>query len=221
MDKTDPGYAGYRDYNRGFLRIYDAWVLGFMAPRVWKVGDGPGLDLYERHTGRRHLDVGPGTGYFLERASLPDDLELTLVDPNPDVLTHCAERLSDLEPALVEGNLLGSLGVDGPFDSAALMHVLHCLPDPMASKATAVANVASVLTDDGVLFGGTVLGPDAPGHNAFGRWFVRMANRVGGFSNLEDDTEGLRSILEASFEEVAIDDSAPIAYFSARRPRRP
>ena len=46
----------------------------------------------------------------------------------------------------------------GPFDSAALSYVLHCLPGPQSQKAAAIRNAAAVLAPEGVLFGGTVLG---------------------------------------------------------------
>lgn len=219
MDPNDPGYAGYREYTPTFLRIYDAWVLGVMAPFAWKTGAEPGLELYRQHTGARHLDAGPGTGYFIERAGVPLDTELTLLDANPNVLAHCAKRLVRWEPTLVEANLLKPLPVQGPFDSAALAHVIHCLPGAMEAKAAAVEHVADVLTDDGVLFGGTVLGMGA-NHNAAARGFLRIANRQGGFDNLGDDAEGLRAILEHSFHDVDIDDAASIAYFVARHPRR-
>lgn len=219
MDPSAPGYKGFKDYTRRFLKIYDLWVLGFMAPRVWKVGSEPGLDLYRNHMGARHLDVGPGTGYFLAEAHPPADIELTLVDPNPNVLDLCAQKLATWDPTIVQANVLEPLPVEGPFDSAALTHVIHCLPGPMAAKARAVEHVAAVLTDDGVLFGGTVLGLSAE-HNWGARTFLRLANRQGGFDNRDDDITGLRTILEASFEDVEIElPSGSIAYFVASRPR--
>lgn len=94
MDKSGPGYKGFKDYTPRFLKIYDWWVLGFMAPRVWKMGDDPGLSLYRTHIRRRHLDVGPGTGYFIVESNPSQDIELTLLDANPSVLAHCAKTLA-------------------------------------------------------------------------------------------------------------------------------
>lgn len=183
------------------------------------MGAQPGLDLYQSHMGARHLDVGPGTGYFIDEAQPPADIELTLVDPNPNVLDLCAQRLAAWDPAMVEANVLEPLPVQGPFDSAAMMHVIHCLPSPMAAKARAVEHVAAGLADDGVLFGGTVLGLSAD-HTRAARTFLRLANRQGGFDNHGDDVAGLRSILEASFEDVEIAlPTGSMAYFVASRPR--
>jgi SAM-dependent methyltransferase len=220
LDPSEPGYKGYKDYTPRFLKTYDTWVLGFMAPCVWKMGAEPGLDLYRNHMGRRHLDIGPGTGYFIAKSKPPKDIELTLVDPNPHVLDHCAERLATWDPTMVEANVLEPLPLEGPFDSAALAHVIHCLPGPMAAKARAIEHIAAVLTNDGVLFGGTVLGLSA-NHTRAARLFLRLANLQGGFDNRDDDVGGLRTMLEASFQEVDIEiPTDSVAYFVASRPRR-
>ena len=48
---------------------------------------------------RGHLDVGVGTGWFLDRVRPPADLELTLLDANPACLHHAAARLARSETA--------------------------------------------------------------------------------------------------------------------------
>lgn len=220
MEPGEPGYKGFKDYTPRFLRTYDRWVVGFMGPRVWKMGAGPGLDLYRNHMGRRHLDVGPGTGYFIAESDPPRSNDLTLVDPNPHVLEHCARTLGAWDPTTIRANVLEPLPLEGPYDSAALAHVIHCLPGPMTEKARAVENVAAVLADDGVLFGGTVLGFSAE-HTWPARMFLRLANLHGGFDNRDDDVEGLRTMLEGSFRDVQVETPTPsVAYFVASRPRR-
>ncbi|MEX2623101.1 MAG: methyltransferase [Acidimicrobiia bacterium] len=220
LDPNEPGYKGFKDYTPRFLKTYNPWVLGFMAPRVWKMGAEPGLDLYRNYMGRRHLDVGPGTGYFIVESDPPKDIELTLLDANPHVLDYCAETLVQWTPTTVEANVLERLPVEGPFDSAALAHVIHCLPGPMAAKAAAIKHIAAVLTNDGVLFGGTVLGLSA-NHAWAARMFLRLANLQGGFDNRDDDVDGLRKILQASFGQVEIEiPTGSLAYFVASYPRR-
>lgn len=219
MDPNEPGYKGFKDYTPRFLKTYDPWVLGFMAPRVWKTGSEPGLDVYRKHMGRRHLDVGPGTGFFIAETEPPPDSELTLVDPNPHVLEHCAETLAAWRPTLVEASVLAPLPVEGPFDSAGLTHVIHCLPGPMAAKAPAIEHIAMVLSDDGVLFGGTVLGLSEE-HSWGARMFLRIANLQGGFDNRDDDVAGLEKMLGTYFEDVDMEVPGSIAYFVASGPKR-
>ena len=142
--------------------VYDRVVLGIVAMAVWRCPTSRLVAGYRRHIHDRHLDVGPGTGYFLARSGLPPGSRVTILDPNPNVLEHAARRLQHLDLTVVEADVLKPLPVDGPFDSAALHLVIHCLPGPLARKADAVANVAAILEPTGVLFGATVLGSAGP-----------------------------------------------------------
>ena len=218
MERSDPSYKGQAGYNPLLLAIYDVWVLKFMAPAVWKTPIPPVVALYRRHLGSRHLDVGPGTGYFIQKAGPPAGTEITLLDPNPHVLKHASRRLASMAPVTVEADVMKPLPVDGPFDSAALSFVLHCLRGPMTNKATAVRNIADVLTSDGVLFGGTVLGLKES-HTRPARAFLRAVNKKGDFDNLEDTADGLRGILDASFRNVEVEIAGSAALFSATAPR--
>jgi ubiquinone/menaquinone biosynthesis C-methylase UbiE len=217
MERSDPSYKGQAGYNPVLLGIYDAWVLKFMAPTVWKMPVPPMVERYRRHMRSRHLDVGPGTGYFIEKAAPPAGTEITLLDPNPHVLEHASRRLESMAPTTVEADVMKPLPVDGPFDSAALSFVLHCLRDPMTNKATAIRNIADVLTPEGVLFGGTVLGTEAS-HTRAARAFLWAANKQGGFDNLDDTVDGLREILGASFRDVEVQVVGSAALFSATAP---
>lgn len=218
MERSDPAYKGQAGYNPALLAIYDVWVLKFMTRAVWKVPVEPGVARYRQHLGHRHLDVGPGTGYFIELAAPPADTEITLLDPNPHVLKHASKRLAAWNPVVVEADVMKPLPVEGGYDSAALSFVLHCLRGPMSNKAVAIRNIADVLGPDGVLFGGTVLGIHEP-HSRSARAFLRAANKQGGFDNLEDTVDGLREVLDASFRHVEIERSGSSALFSATGPR--
>ena len=105
------------------------------------------------------------------------------------------------------------LPVDGPFDSAALSFVLHCLRGPIENKGNAIKNIADVLAPDGVLFGGTVLGIEEQ-HSTLARAFLRAANKERGFDNLGDTAAGIRQILSKSFLEVQMEivGSAALGY---------
>lgn len=220
MDRDDPAYQGQREYTPLFLRLYDPVILGFLAPVVWRCPAARLEEGYRRHLRGRHLDVGPGTGYFLDRAGLPDGSPVTLLDPNPHVLGHASRRLRHLDVATVEADVLKPLPVAGPFDSAALNGVLHCLPGPLPCKAAAVANVAAVLEPDGVLFGASILGRSGR-HRRLARRMLEVNNRRGTFDNLDDTEEGLREILETSFERVEMETVGSMAIFAGTRPRTP
>jgi SAM-dependent methyltransferase len=217
MDENDPAYAGQKEYTPLFLSIYDWFILMFMTGAVWKMPKTPIVERYRRLVGHRHLDVGPGTGYFLDKADLADDTEITLLDPNPNVLDYAARRLEPMKPNTVEADVLKPLPVDGPFDSVGLNGVLHCLPGPQQAKAAAVRNIASVLTPEGTLFGMTILGTSAD-HTALARFFLNQVNQRGTFDNLGDTAQGLQKILQDSFRRVELDVEGSVAHFIAVSP---
>lgn len=216
LDPDDAAYPGQHHYSPSFLRIYDPLVLGFFARFVWRCSTGRLVEQYNRHIGARHLDVGPGTGYFLEKA--PPTEGLTLLDPNLEVLAHASRRLSSRSPIVLAADILQPIATDDRFDSAALNYVIHCLPGPMERKAAAVRNVAAVLEPDGVLFGATLLG-ERHLYNPFSRAAFEINNRRGIFDNLGDTEAGLRAMLEASFDQVDIEIAGSVAIFSATAPR--
>jgi len=189
-----------------------------MAERVLRCPIPPITDQYRHHVGERHLDVGPGTGYFLDRADLPATTQVTLLDPNPNVLAHSARVLERFHPTVVEADVLKPLPVADTFDSVGLNMVLHCLPGPPERKAQAIRNIAVVLEPDGVLFGAAVLGRSAP-HSKPAKAFLAIANRRGGFDNREDSLARLREMLSESFADVEVTEAGSAARFVARRPR--
>jgi len=144
---------------------------------------------------------------------------VTILDPNPNVLRHASRRLRRLNVTAVEADVLKPLPVVGPFESAALHLVLHCLPGPLSRKAEAVANVAAVLAPTGVLFGASVLGRSGP-HTWLGRRVLTAFNARGAFDNLDDTEDGLRGILSAAFERVELETVGSVVIFAATNPRR-
>ena len=217
MDKNDPAFRGQADYNEVLLRLYDPLVLGPIARYVWRAPNEVMRRLYREHIRPNHLDVGPGTGYFIDHTGLPAGCKVTILDPNRTVLRHVSRRLRDLEVTPVEADILKPLPPMGPFASAGMNAVLHCLPGPMDHKALAVANIASVLAPDGVLFGASVLGRAAR-HTRMGRAFLWAFNRRGAFDNLDDTEDGIAEILRRSFGEVTIETVGGLAIFVARGP---
>jgi len=218
MDRDDPAYGGQSEYTPFFLKIYDPLVHGFFTRVIWRCPTSRLVERYRRHVRPLHLDVGPGTGYFLERARFADGSPVTILDPNVHVLDHAARRLRRLHITAVEADVCKPLPLDGPFESAALNGVIHCLPGPLPRKADAVAHVAAVLAPTGVLFGASVLGTSGR-HTRLSRSALYALNRRGTFDNLGDTQEGLGEILGASFERVELETIGSMAIFAATNPR--
>ena len=218
MDREDPAYKGQADYTPLLLNLYDPIVLGVVAGLVWRVPPEPLLENYRRNISDRHLDVGPGTGYCIERSGLPDGSHVTIVDPNPNVLRHTARKLARFDVTAVEADVLKPLPVERGFESAGMNMVIHCLPGPISRKALAIRNIADVLSPTGTFFGATILGRSGD-HRWLARRVLTAFNWHGGFDNLDDSEAGLREILQASFENVDIQIVRSAAIFQATRPR--
>jgi hypothetical protein len=218
MDRDDPAYRGQADYTPRLLAAYDPIVIGVVAGLVWRVPGEPLLENYRQNIRDPHLDVGPGTAYNIVRSGLPEGSSITLLDPNPNVLRHASAKLSRYDVTPVEADVLKPLPVEGPFESAGMNMVIHCLPGPLSRKALAIQNVAAVLSPTGMLFGATILGRSG-NHSWLGRRVLSAFNKRGAFDNLDDSEAGLREILEASFEQVEIEVVGSAAVFRARRPR--
>ena len=217
MDPDDPAYRGQADYTPALLRLYDPIILGPITRYVWRCPAGRLTELYRRHVRDPHLDVGPGTGFFLERSGLAPGSQVTILDPNNNVLRHTSKRLPNFDVTAVEADVCKPLPVQGPFESAAMNLVIHCLPGPFERKAAAVANVAAVLSPNGMLFGSSIIGTTGA-HNRVAQTLLRDYNRRSVFDNLEDSEEAIHRMLASSFEGVEIDTVGSIAIFIARHP---
>jgi hypothetical protein len=210
--------AGQAVYTPLVLAFYDSFVLGFSSRLAWRCSRTETLAFYDRHVGPRHLDIGVGTGFFLDKCRWPvEHPDLTLLDVNRHSLQAAARRAGRFRPRVVQADVLEPLDLgDARFDSIGMNFLLHCLPGPIEQKAaTVVRNVTPYLSSDGVLFGSTILGRGVR-HNLLGRDLLRIYNRKGIFSNLADDAEGLKGALAGELSDVRVELEGTVALFSAR-----
>jgi Methyltransferase domain len=209
---------GQRIYTPLVLRVYDLFVLGFSNRFAWRCTSATMLERYDRWVGRRHLDLGVGTGWYLDRCTWPvEQPEITLLDLNENSLSAATRRLRRYAPQTVRANVLDPLPLaNARFESAAANYLLHCLPGQIESKtATLARNVRPHLEPGGVLFGSTILGRGVR-HTRLGRRLMHVYNKRGIFSNAEDDEGALERGLTAELNDVEIDVVGVVALFAAR-----
>lgn len=209
--------AGQAVYTRRGLRLYDFIVHGLSNRFVWRCPTQGLVAHYNRHVTANHLDVGVGTGYFLERCRFPTGApRIALLDINRNSLDFAAGRIARHRPETYLRNLLEPLAIDAPpFDSVGLNYVLHCLPGTIGAKAVALDHLKAVMNADAVLFGSTLLQGGVP-RGRLARRLMAFYNRKGIFSNRDDDLDGLKAALNQRFRDVSIEVAGCAALFSAR-----
>ncbi|MFN7242398.1 MAG: class I SAM-dependent methyltransferase [Dietzia cercidiphylli] len=210
-DDRDRG-ASSGIYNRGTLRIYDIGVLGVTNSLIWRCPTRRLVDHYRSHAGETHLDIGPGTGYFLERIDSPS---ITLLDLNSASLASAEARIgSGKSVEQIQQSFFSPLEDERQFDSIGLNFLLHCIPGD--AKWDRLAELRRHLRPGGTLFGSTVL-PSPATANPAARLLNRTYNRVGVFGNTEDTMADLDAAL-AGMADVRTRQVGQVALFSARRP---
>lgn len=207
-------------YSKPILSVYDLLVVKMSNSWAWRCPSQQMLAAYQHLIGQRHLDVGPGTGWFLARSIMPST-DLWLMDLNRNSLESAAARLGHANRVSgLQHNVLEPMPANiTRFDSIGINYVFHCLPGSSTEKGLAFDHLADLLDDDGVLFGSTILGAGIK-HNLAGAGLMRLYNRLGIFHNRNDDLDGLHHALSTAFNEVEINLVGTVAVFSAHRPRR-
>lgn len=110
IPRDDPAYDGQAVYTAGFLRFYDLLVLRFNGHLAWRCGPGRLVRMYDEHVSARHLDIGVGTGYFLDKCRFPvaspDCPSHPNLGPSPDsnlrVAFSCPEKQQSSGVCLVQ-----------------------------------------------------------------------------------------------------------------------
>jgi ubiquinone/menaquinone biosynthesis C-methylase UbiE len=215
---TAPGdrvEAGHAFYTRRTLRIYDPMILGFFSRTAWRCPADRLVQHYDRHVTANHLDVGAGTGYFIDRCRFPEpDPRIGLLDLNTDCLDAAAARIARYRPERYVGNVLEPLALGAePFDSVSMNYLLHCVPGTMAEKAVVFEHLARLVRPGGVLFGATLL-HDGVERTWYARQIMRRNNRVGIFSNQHDSLEGLRRALDTHLVDPSVEVVGCVGIFA-------
>lgn len=205
--KSLPGTAAYTP---SVLSIYDLFVLWFSNTYAWLCPTSTVLlPLFQSSLGRRHLDIGVGTGYFPEQ-TLKGSVcrEITLLDLNEETLKTAKGRIraavgKDVEVTTIQANvLINPLPLPEPqYDSITLFYLLHCLPSPPSRKLAIFSSLAPHLTPGGTIAGATILGAESE-MNVLARLLMGLWNWLGVFDNWDDGRVEVERALKREFDGV-------------------
>src|SRR4051812_21284529 len=102
--QTEDAKSGAAIYNKTVLSFYNLFVLGFSNNYAWKCPTTSILAFYNENISANHLDVGVGTGYFLDKCNFPTSPtdqalpKIALLDLNPSSLKATSKVLQRYNP---------------------------------------------------------------------------------------------------------------------------
>lgn len=211
--KTKRSQAFFNGFN---LAFYDV-VVAVVSPLAWRCTLPYLAGRYQRFVSNNHLEVGPGTGYFLNRLDGLSNNRLALMDLSEACLTKSAKSLAKYQPQTYRQNILEPVTHDiEPFDSIGINYVMHCVPGNFTEKGIAFKHLAALLRPGGQIFGCSVLS-----ENVDKNWLAKAAmgflQGSGVFNNQHDNAADLSATLNAYFDEVKVEVIGPTAVFSGRK----
>lgn len=211
------GEAGAAIYSPFILSLYDLWVLKISNSFAWRCPTKSiQLPFFKQFIGKRHLDIGPGSGYYLEHGNIPEETAVTLLDLNTNSLNAAKQRLGRPSTVTIEADVTQTLPLEGVYDSISLFFLLHCLPGPLEEKMKLFTSLKPHLAQKGVLYGSTILGKGVQ-HKWFGTRLMNFYNSKGIFGNRDDGEYEIRQALCKEYENVETRVIGCVLLFSASR----
>src|SRR5579862_3920742 len=214
MPNQEDIQCGQSIYTKKSLRFYDLIVTKFSNRFAWQCPRSVLIDFFKKHTSSNHLDIGVGTGYFLEQLHLvPGKQRLGLLDLNKDCLEYAKTSLNQFVPEIYHHSIFEPFtSITKKFDSVSLNYVLHCVPGSLAQKAIAFDHSKAILNQNGKLFGTTILGKNIK-HNWLAKKLLTIYNNKKIMTNFNDDYETLLSELQKRFSKVEVKIHGCVALF--------
>lgn len=210
--------AGQAVYSPLLLKIYNLWVVDFSNAFIWRCPKRHQIKLFQENVSNNHLDIGVGTGYYLNQCNWADDAQISLMDLNPNCLNAAKSKLSKYNPVCYKADIYKpQQQLANRFDSISMNFLLHCLPGDMETKSIAIKHAVAMLAPNGVLFGATILADDNL-HNFISRQLNQFYNYKKIYTNSSDDKKTLQRILNKHLTDVEFRLIGCVALFKGIKP---
>jgi 2-polyprenyl-3-methyl-5-hydroxy-6-metoxy-1,4-benzoquinol methylase len=206
-------------YSSFMLKLYDVLVLDISNRWIWRCHKNKQLAQFNQGVRANHLDIGVGTGYYLQACRSPALSKLSLMDLNPNCLEKSSALLKrrGIKPAVYLADIYKPQPkLAGKFDSISMNYLLHCLPGDMGTKEQCIANAAAMLRAEGILFGATILSDEGL-QTKTSRSLMGFYNKKGIFSNQHDSLAALEKALNKHLINVQVSVIGCVALFSGSK----
>ena len=169
------------------LFFYDYLVNDLNCSFVWKCSQRNILHNY-RNISDNHIEIGPGTGYFLKNKTFDT---LQLLDINNDILTNASLNLkgncSQIK-SFQHDIFTSSLPQLSKCNSIGLTYVLHCLPGKIENNLDNL--IRHIPYKNYNLYGASVI-RDPVEKNSLAEMELFWLNKIGVFNNSNDTYSSL------------------------------
>jgi hypothetical protein len=205
-------------FNKRSLFFYDFLLYGVISKYAWGSPIRRLDSHYRKYVAHNHLEVGVGTGFLLNRVVFDSaHPRLALVDLSRDCMEKTKLKVARHAPETYIQNLLEPIlhKID-KFDSIGINYVMHCVPGNFKEKGVVFTHLQPLLSENGVLFGTTVLS-DNIHKNVLARPFMWLMNSLGVFNNRSDNAGDLKECLDANFQLIEFEVMGVTAFFAVKK----
>ena len=204
----------YKTLAKPVVFLYDAVIVNFISKYVWDCDPAVHVERYRKFINNKsdhphtHLDIGPGSGYYLSESQKTIntifDLDLHLIDINEETLSSTKQKFPNSKTT-IHDVFMKPFPYGCTFNTIALNHVLHCVPgDQEEIIDQMLCNLKSNMDEDTVLFGSTVAGlVPTERHSMSAIALITILQELGIFHN-QIDEDGMRDVLAKHFKKVNI-----------------
>ena len=197
------------------IQNYDRYVNQINCEKVWKCPQKHIINNYRVNIDCNHLEIGPGTGYFLKKENLNINFnKLTLVDVNRKILNYSKENLqsecSDVN-VLCHDLFTCEIPSSVDFNSVGINYVLHCVPGNLQTKLDKL--ISNLGENKYNLFGASVI-CDPLHMNAIAEYELIFLNAFGIFNNNNDTYEELKEYLDNRNLNFSLKKQGYVAIFN-------
>ena len=183
-------------FNQLIMKNYDFFVNHINCKYVWGCDQKNIIDMYKKNISPNHIEIGPGTGYFLKHYKFDN---LTLIDINKDILIECQKNLEKnckniniINTNVFEKN--NKIAVNH-CESVGLNYVLHCVPNNLSISINNLIN--NIPEKNYKIFGSTVI----PNKNTYNLASLEifLLNKMKIFNNKTHTFNDIESYVKKNF----------------------
>lgn len=169
------------------IKFYDFLVNDINCNYAWRCNKSNIFNLYKNNIKSNHLEIGPGSGYFLMQNDNLKIRNLYLMDINQPILNESKKNLElkYSNTQVINHDIFKKPIKIENLESVGINYVLHCVPGNLEYK---FENLLKNLPTNVNIFGATVIN-DSDKQTSLSQAELYFLNSKGIFNNNQDYSE--------------------------------